>query len=247
MSKTKAEHWAFSALKKRLSEKSQVIESPSVAGESKEPRILRTFIPTDWEYGTVFLFDPELKIVIEDFFKEYLYPAISAVFESEIFEIPALEQIKLKETRKLEASLNALFLMTDPQRPVGTPQRPPWYVRYNLEVKDGRYFLNTELLLSLQFSAASDWILEFLAETGSGWAIPPSLSCDRDEFLLSFEWGQGRGILLANDEWKTHLTTPFIKHIKIAHAIDRFSRQSENYLLRNRMLQIIMDMYGHDD
>ncbi len=237
------EHWSFAALRQRLSEQTQIIESPQTPNSDNEPRILRTIIPTDWEYGTVFLFDPELKETIESYFCCSLYPPIAKIFDQADFVIPQIDKIKLTELGKTEARLNALFLMTDPQRPVLSPERPWWYVRFNLEVSDGGYFLHTELQLSLPFSIHTDWILEFLAEAAD-WNESPSVTTDRNEFVLGFSWGQGRSFPTLGDDWENHLTEPFIKHIKIAQIIDRFSRQPEKHILRNKMLELIKTMYG---
>ncbi|HLM62067.1 MAG TPA: hypothetical protein VK308_14770 [Pyrinomonadaceae bacterium] len=244
--KPEKEHWAFQALRKRLSERTQIVESPRKSSDQNEPAVLRTIIPADWEFGTVFLFDPELKERLESFFHSSLYPPIAKIFESCDFVIPAADQIKLTEHAEPNAALNAAFLMTDPKRRVLTPESPWWYISYNLDVSDGGYFLRTELQLSLPFSVNSDWILEFLAATANDWSIPPSLSTDIDEFVLSFSRGQGRSFITSADDSITHLTEPFVKHIKIAKAIDRFSRQPEKHILRNKMLDLVKKIYGED-
>lgn len=190
-----------------------------------------------------FLFDPNLRNELDEIFIHDLYPPILAQFEDQPFSIPGLEEIGLTDTRSgIEAARNALFLMTDPHRPIGTPRRPCWYIRFNLESRIIGYMLHTELLLSLPFSIEPDWVLDLLVNARS-WNTSPSLSTDSDEFLLSFSSGVGQNYLLQGEELIYQLTEPFRKHIKIAKAVDRFSKQPRNRLLKSNMLQCIAEMY----
>lgn len=241
--KKKEEHWAFAALRERLSEKTQtIIPSPNEYTEG-EPKVLRITKTPDWESGMIFLFDPELKREIDDFFYGTLYPQILAVFENEPFEIPPIDKIELSDNRYsgLEAKRHALFIITDPKRPVFSAESPWWYIRFNLDASSYRCLLHTELLLSLPFWLDSEWALDFIIEARN-WAIPPKLSTDQDELVLNFSWGQGRYYSFSEEE-NTHFIDLFKKHLQIAKAVDRFSENPDNRFLKSYMLQSIKEMY----
>lgn len=243
--KSKEEHWAFVALRKRLSEKAQTV-IPSADKHTKgEPKILRIITIPDWENGTIFLFDPELKREIDKFFYDTLYPQILAVFENEPFEIPPIDKINLRDNREssIEASRQAIFIINDPKRPVHSEERPWWYIRFKLDIKpSGGYRLSTELILSIPFWLESDWTLDFIIDARN-WANTPTLGTDCDELTLKFSWGYGTYYSFTNEE-DTEFISPFRKHLQIAKSIDRFSESPENRFLKSYMLQSIKEMYG---
>jgi hypothetical protein len=241
--KKKEEHWAFAALRKRLTEETQTIRSSTNAYPDGKLREQTTIIIPDWQLGTIFLFDPELKREINGFFYETLYPQILAVFEKEPFAIPPIDKIELRENCGGEASCNALFIITDPKRPIHLEERPWWYIRFNLDVKAGYgYFLQTELILSIPFWLESDWMLDFVIGARH-WGIPPTLGTDHDELTLKFSWGRGRYYAFSDEE-NAHFVEPFKKHLQIAKTVDRFSENPENRFLKSYMLQIITEFYG---
>lgn len=238
----KEEHWAFAALRERLSEKKQIITSSTDAYPDGKRREYRTIITPDWELGTIFLFDPEVKREINEFFYETLYPQILDVFEKEAFEIPPIDKIELSENRSKEASCNALFIITDPMRPIGSPERPWWYVRFNLKVTSFSYFLNADLVLSLPYWLESEWALDFMID-GRNWGIPPTLSVGHDDLNLNLSWGHGRNYIHSVEEKTQHFIEPFKKHLQIIKTIDRFSENPHNRFLKSHMLQVIKQMY----
>ena len=240
--KKKEEHWAFAVLREKLSEEIQVVITNSDAYPDGKSRIIKRTKTPDWELETIFLFEPELKREISNFFYETLYPQILTVFENELFQIPAIDKIELSEIRDPMASCNALFIITDSKRPISSDESPWWYIRFNLRVTSHSYFLNTELMLLLPFWLESDWALDFMVDARN-WAIPPTLSTDRNELILNFSWGHGRNYIHSEEERTQHFVEPFKKHLLIAKAIDRFSENPANRFLKSHMLQVIREMY----
>jgi len=243
MAKRKQEHWSFAALRQRLSEKTEVVETSETSVDSEEARVQRTYYPVDWEYGTVFLFDPQLRERFDNFFFNFLYPCALEVFENAPFQIPDLEEIKLTDKRDdFEATRHVVFLMTDPKRPTGNAESPWWLIRYNVEVRHFIYYVNVELSLSLPYSIEPDWALNYLIDAGHQ-GVSPSLSVDYDEFVLRFSRGHSESISVANTEWKHNFTSFFNGNLQVAKMIDRFSENPSNQFLRSRMLQTITEFY----
>lgn len=244
MSKEKhQEHWAYSALRKRLAEKTQtIIPNPGDYAEG-EPKVLRIVKTPDWQSGTIFLFDPLLKSEISDFFYKSLYPQILNVFEDEPFEIPPADKIELRESPIKGASCNAIFIVTDQKRPITSTERPWWYIRFSLDVETGRhYFLQTELFLSIPFNFESDWMLDFMI-AARHWAIPPTLRTGSDRMTLEFASGKD-GFYPSSDDGNCELTARFRKHLQLVKAIDLFSENPKNRFLKSHMLQTISEFYG---
>lgn len=152
MPKRNEEHWSFAALRKRLSEKTQIIIPPPEDYKEGEPNVLRTTITPDWEGGTVFLFDPALERQLDADFYRVLYPVVSEVFENEPFQIPAIDEIKLTGNRSFgEAARSAMFSTQDPTRRPGTEERPWWSVVFNLDVREPGYHIGTSLSVFLPY------------------------------------------------------------------------------------------------
>jgi len=246
MAKAKQEHWSYTALRKRLAENVEIFgpsAEDSTDGEPSTRRITRT---PDWQLGTIFLFDPELKHDIQATF-DLLYPKITEVFDGEPFAVPSRDEIKLEEGRGSKgACCSALFILRDPTRPPLGADSPWLYVRFNLEVRvGGGYFLNTDLHLSLPFWLETEWSIDFMVGARD-WGMPPTLSVSHNEFSLQFSHGAGDWLSFAEDEGDgmVKLLRPFRTHLSIAKAIDRFSSHSNNRFLRVNMLEQITTFYG---
>jgi hypothetical protein len=242
--KKKEEHWSFAELRKRLSQETEVIIPSQDEYADGEPRTLRITKTPDWQMGTVFLFEPKLKLELNEFFYEDLYPQVLSVFDDQPFQIPPIDKIDFTECYGKGASCKALFIITDPNRPMVSQEKPWWYIRFNLTVSTGyEYHLEMELILSLPFWVESDWALDFMIDS-RGWGIPPTLGTDKDKLLLMFSSGQYGCYSFSDESESNRFTEPFKKHLEIAKAIDRFSESPDNRFLKSYMLQVIKEFYG---
>lgn len=244
MPRTKEEHWAYKALRKRLAEKTETITYPDHPRVEGEPRILSKITTPDWELGNIFLFDPDAKRDIEKNF-QLVYADILAVFENERFVIPSSFEINLREKCDQEASCSTVFIVRDSKRPALGEGSPWWFIRFSLDLREGAgYSLLSELHLSLPFWLESDWALDFMVGARK-WPDPPTLTVDHNEFSLRFE-RCNRGWLSfgdASSEMEKFLS-PFRVHSEIAKAVDLFSKNPGNRFIKCYMLEAIKDFYG---
>jgi hypothetical protein len=244
--KKKEEHWSFAELRKRLSQETEVIIPSQDEYADGEPRTLRITKTPDWQMGTVFLFEPKLKLELNEFFYEELYPQVLVVFDDQPFQIPPIDKIDFTECYFKLASCNALFIITDPNRPVFSQEKPWWNIRFDLTVRAGyECRLDTELTLSLPFWVESDWALDFMIDA-KDWGVPPTLTVDQDELLLKCSGGQYGYYSFSDESDINRFTEPFKKHLEIAKAIDRFSENPDNRFLKSYMLQVIKEFYSRN-
>lgn len=239
---TKAEHWAYEELRKRLEEKTQVWIPPQQDPREPQIRQIRTF--PDHDLGTVFLMHPRARAKINEGLFDRIYPHILRTLDGEPLEIPAIDEIRQivsDARRELEASRLVTFLMTDPARPVGTSERPLWFFRFTLKVQLFSYILTSECLISIPFSAAGTWLLDLLADTRIHETVP-HLSGDSNGFQLNISSEAGDSYE-QDDDWKAALATTFKGHVRISEYVDQFEQDPFNYLRRSQMIEAIVATY----
>jgi hypothetical protein len=239
--KSKREHWAYEELRKHLEEKTESWV-PHLQ-DASDPEIRRvTRIPAH-ERGWIFLMNPALRQELDLDLFDRIYPHILEVMEGHSWVVPTMEEIQrtTQDGHEWVASRVVVFLMTDPARPVLSNNRPLWYFRFTLSVRPLSYMLTSECLISVPFAAAGSWLLDVLTDSRLQEAAP-RVSVDQDEYVLSLSSGAGQSY--KDDEWKDPVSTLFLAHVEIAKYVDQFEQQSNNRILRSRMIETITAVYG---
>lgn len=238
--KRKEEHWAYAELRKRLQEKTET-GVPHLQ-DGSEPRIRRITRTPNHELGTIFLMDPQAREELDQVLLERIYPHILETMNGQALVVPAFDEIKrsIQDGREREASRVATFLMTHPERPVLTEERPLWYFRFTLSVRLLSYMLTSDCMISIPFAAAGAWLLDVLADSRIQEASP-ELRTDSDEFVLRISMGAGQTFL--GEDWKDPVSARFQAHVGIAESVDQFERQPFNYIVRSKMVEGVVGNY----
>jgi hypothetical protein len=147
----KEEHWAFDELRKKLSEKEEIIIPDSDEHSDCEPKTLRITKPAVYESEAILLFKPSLKVRIHNNFYNFLYPKILEVIENSPLKINKIDEIKLIENTTFEASCLAYFSLNDPKRPFGISEEKWWNIGFELKISDEKYLLDPRLSIAIPY------------------------------------------------------------------------------------------------
>ncbi|HKV38977.1 MAG TPA: hypothetical protein VJX67_07175 [Blastocatellia bacterium] len=226
-------HWAYKELEKKL------------AGAARSSSAESNRLP---EVGTMFLTDPGMTRKIDKILVAELLPAVNGSLQGTRISIWDSDEISSQIETKFfpELTRTLIFLLEDPARPVASPDRPRWYIRGTLEASLFTYMLHFDLILELP--KVLDLLrLLVLMEDPRLRGMPPTLSVDRDSYVVTFSWGRGGPYYRAEFNPDEYVGRKITEHLRIIEATDRLEADIDSeeafFVLSSR----ILESYGDPD
>lgn len=196
------------------------------------------------EWGTIFLFDPEVREKLDKEIRLRYFPAVLKGLRGSRIRVHNEANIlsQITDGRDPVAARELIFLLEEPPYPPSGPNSPPWYVRGTIDCSLLRCMVHFDLMLDLPLSVDLEAMLELMDDDKLG-GIPPSLSFERvmsgeHLYLLSFSSGNG----ISSDI--ESLTDSVRKHLLIIDAVKRLERQWSSRKLFSDLGAKIIAMYG---
>lgn len=213
-------HWAYRELEERLA--GRAFDQPT--------KTIRK-LP---EVGTVFLEDRGMRKELDRLIIEELWPAVlEGVKASEIQIYQQANVLKtISTTRSPELTRELIFLLEDPGRPIGSSNRPPWYVRGTLEARSFIYVLTYDLILEFPVTVSLTALTRLMARPELG-GLPPTLSIERghhdgqqSSYCMELSWGRGGSKEDPIYAPESFITPSIRQHLRIIEAMKQLEEDS---------------------
>jgi hypothetical protein len=227
-------HWAYKELLRKLEEQDKPQRPPGQLGGPFP-------IP---EEGTLFLFDPEVRLELDETITEKLWPQVLRGLEGARIQIYQEDAIlaDIKDKRWPEATRQLTFLLEDPAKPVSAGRQTIWYVRGMIESRLLSYMLSFDLMLFLPMEVNLGRISLLLSDERL--ISPPTLSVDGNTYSLNFSWGRGGGYWNEKIAPEKLIADSILKHLQIIEAAEQLEYDPADLELFDKLTTAVINMYG---